>query len=96
MNTNYVEFDLGKFYFSHRYNIYNKKDVLSKHIHDYYEIIFIKKGKFEYHFEDSVINVFDGVNTIDKVALENYNYYTLKVMGQDDFITLFALPVIDE
>lgn len=60
MNTNYVEFDLGKFYFSHRFNIYNKKDVLSKHIHDYYEIIFIKKGKFEYHFEDSVINVSGG------------------------------------
>ncbi len=60
MNTNYVEFDLGKFYFSHRFNIYNKKDVLSKHIHDYYEIIFIKKGNFEYHFEDSVISVAGG------------------------------------
>ena len=60
MDKNYVEFDLGKFYFSHRFNIYNKKDVLSKHIHDCYEIIFIKKGNFEYHFEDSIINVSGG------------------------------------
>ncbi len=60
MNANSIEFDLGKFYFAHRFNIYNKKDVLSKHIHDYYEIIFIKKGKFEYHFEDSVIDVAGG------------------------------------
>lgn len=60
MITNYVEYDLNNFYFSHRFNIYNKKDVLSKHIHDSYEIIFIKKGNFEYHFEDSVINVSSG------------------------------------
>lgn len=60
MNSNYLEFDLNKFYLAHRFNIYNKKDVLSKHIHDCYEIIFIKKGRFEYHFEDSVITVGDG------------------------------------
>ena len=91
MNTNYVEFDLGKFYFSHRYNIYNKKDVLSKHIHDYYEIIFIKKGEFEYHFEDSVINVTGG----DLLITPPHIYHYL-LSGDESSCERYILLVKDE
>ncbi len=59
-NNVFKEYDYEEFYFAHRFNIYNKKDVLSKHIHDCYEIIFVKKGQFKYYYEDSSIIVEDG------------------------------------
>ncbi len=91
MKDNYVEFDLGKFYFSHRFNIYNKKDVQSKHIHDYYEIIFIKKGNFEYHFEDSVISVTGGDLLITPPHI--YHYF---LSSEDSSCERYILLIKDE
>lgn len=59
-NLSQIEYDYEDFYMAHRFNIYNKKDVLSKHIHDCYEVIFVKKGEFKYYYEDSSLVVQDG------------------------------------
>ena len=45
---------------------------------------------------NGTINVLDGANILDKAILENYNYYSLKVLGQEDKVTLFALPDREE
>jgi len=42
------------------------------------------------------VNILDGSNIVDNVILEDYNYYTLKILGQEDFATLFALPTREE
>ncbi len=55
-----MEYEFDDFYIAHRFNIFNKKDVLSKHIHDCYEVIFVKKGEFKYFFEDTSLTVTDG------------------------------------
>lgn len=59
-NLSQIEYDYEDFYIAHRFNIFNKKDVLSKHIHDCYEVIFVKKGEFKYYYEDSSLLVEDG------------------------------------
>ena len=41
---------------------------------------------------NGTVNVLDGTNLIDCAELSNYNYYTLKVLGQDETVTLFSLP----
>ena len=45
---------------------------------------------------NGTINVLDGANILDKAILENYNYYSLKVLGQEEKVTLFALPDREE
>jgi len=45
---------------------------------------------------NGTVNILDGANILDKAILENYNYYSLKVLGQDDKVTLFALPDREE
>ena len=45
---------------------------------------------------NGTVNILDGSNVLDKVILENFTYYTLKILGQNDCATLFALPTIDE
>lgn len=42
------------------------------------------------------VNIMDGTNTLDKVMLEDYSYYTLKILGQQEIATLFALPSKNE
>ena len=42
------------------------------------------------------VNILDGANIMDNIVLENYNYYTLKILGQEDYVTLFSLPSKDE
>ena len=44
---------------------------------------------------NGTVNILDGSNILDKVYLENFVYYTLKILGQNDYATLFALPTID-
>ena len=45
---------------------------------------------------NGTVNILDGTNIIDNVVLENYNYYTLKVLGQEEYATLYALPSKEE
>ena len=45
---------------------------------------------------NGTVNVLDGSNILDSIVLENYNYYTLKILGQDELATLFVLPSKDE
>ena len=54
-----------------------------------------KDGKWRLK-SNGTINVFDGQNLIDSVFLENYSYYSLKILGQEEFATLFALPPKEE
>lgn len=42
------------------------------------------------------VNIMDGTTMLDKVILENYSYYTLKILGQQEIVTLFALPSKNE
>ncbi len=41
---------------------------------------------------NGTVNIIDGTNCLDSVILENYSYYSLKILGQDGYVTLFALP----
>ena len=42
------------------------------------------------------VNIIDGTNLLDSVILENYSYYSLKILGQNEYGTLFAMPSKDE
>ena len=42
------------------------------------------------------VNIVDGTNLIDKVVLTDYSCYHLKVLGQEEYATLFALPSKEE
>ena len=33
---------------------------------------------------NGTVNILDGVNILDKASLEDYSYYHLKVLGQED------------
>lgn len=42
------------------------------------------------------VNIMDGTTMLDKAVLENYSYYSLKILGQNEIVTLFALPSKNE
>ena len=45
---------------------------------------------------NGTVNILDGTNIVEEVTLEDYNYYTLKILGQEEYATLFALPSKEE
>ena len=45
---------------------------------------------------NGTVNIIDGITLIDNVFLENYSCYSLKVLGQKEYATLFAIPSKDE
>ena len=45
---------------------------------------------------NGTVNIIDGITLIDNAFLENYSCYSLKVLGQKDYATLFAIPSKDE
>lgn len=45
---------------------------------------------------NGTVNIVDGTNMLDSVILDNYSYYSLKILGQEEYATLFVLPNRDE
>ena len=45
---------------------------------------------------NGTVNIIDGITLIDNAFLENYSCYSLKVLGQKEYATLFAIPSKDE
>jgi len=45
---------------------------------------------------NGTVNIVDGVNILETAFLDNYSFYNLKVLGQTDCITLFAMPTKEE
>ena len=59
--------------------------------HDNFATIEASDGKWQLK-SNGTINIFDGTNIVENAILEDYNYYSLKVLGQNDVVTLFSLP----
>ena len=45
---------------------------------------------------NGTVNIIDGTNILDSVLIDNYSCYSLKILGQQEYATLFALPSKDE
>ena len=45
---------------------------------------------------NGTVNIVDGTNLLESAVLDSYSYYYLKVLGQEEYATLFALPSKDE
>ena len=41
------------------------------------------------------VNIIDGNNMLDTAKLEDYSYYSIKILGQSELAVLFALPSIE-
>ena len=72
-DNNYIEFSNKDYYFAHRFNKLSGKDVFSRHTHEFFEIVLLKKGDFYYHYENSVIHI--GANTCVITPPQVYHYY---------------------
>ena len=45
---------------------------------------------------NGLVNILDGSNVVENIILDDYSYYTLKILGQEEYATLFALPSKEE
>lgn len=72
-DNNYFEFSNKDYHFSHRFNKSSGKDVFSRHTHECFEIVLVKKGDFYYHYENSTIHI--GANTCVITPPQVYHYY---------------------
>lgn len=41
---------------------------------------------------NGIVNIIDGANILDSVNLEDYSSYTLKILSQSEYATIFSLP----
>ncbi len=80
-SKNYFEAYTEDFYFAHRYNKLSKKDILSNHTHDFYELVLIKKGAFTYHYENFCLDAHQ--NDLIITPPGTYHYYQAK--GDKDY-----------
>ncbi len=80
-SKNYFESSNEDFYFAHRYNKLSKKDILSNHTHDFFELVLIKKGAFTYHYENFCFDA--SLNDLIITPPGIYHYYEAK--GDKDY-----------
>jgi len=45
---------------------------------------------------NGTVNILDGTNIVDDIYLEAYNYYLLKILGQEEVAVLFTIPSREE
>lgn len=79
--TKYIEFISDNFYIAHRYNKFSAKDVLSKHIHDTFEIVLVANGEFKYHYENTIINC----NKFDLIITPPMLYHYFETTNDADY-----------